>query len=210
MNPGVALRSAASLMVLSLSACGGSSSGSSGPPVSVTLDSTSVSYTALALGARSITVTPDPNAFTFVNLSSQSAVVKVGAPATGGIEEVSYTPSDATHGGLTFTFAAPSDVGVGQHVTMVEAQVCLDTGCANQVALHAEGDLHRERFGDGERCERLYHDPPPRTTDTDAGRERSADGAVSRHRPERGNARGDRRGSRSGLRHGQLLRAAVR
>jgi hypothetical protein len=117
--------------VLSLSACGGSGSG--GPPPAAALDSTSLTYSALALGAHTITVTPDPGAFTFSNFSS-GPVVRVSAPATGGIQSVSYTPGAAGHGGLTFTFAAPSDVGAGEHQSVVQVQVCLDTNCMSQVA----------------------------------------------------------------------------
>jgi hypothetical protein len=102
----------------------------------VELDSTSLTYPAFALDASKITVTPDPNALTFGNFSS-GPIVKVSAPTTGGIESVSYTSSADHHGGLTFTFAAPSDVGVGQHATLVDIKVCTDTGCANQVASYS-------------------------------------------------------------------------
>jgi hypothetical protein len=101
----------------------------------VTLDSTSLSYQALAIDQYAVTVTPDPTAFTFTNFTAPP-FVNLSAPTTGGIDTLVFTMSDATHGGITFTFKTPSQLGAGSYTTPVTVTVCLDSTCANQVATY--------------------------------------------------------------------------
>jgi hypothetical protein len=117
------------LALMALSACGGSAST---PAPAATVDTSKLTYSALVLDGRAITVTPDPSAFTFSNFSS-GPVVKITAPKDQGVESVTYAAVDATHGGLKFTFAAPQTLGLGQYVTPVSIAVCLDTACMQQV-----------------------------------------------------------------------------
>jgi hypothetical protein len=102
----------------------------------VTLDSNTLSYQALAIDQAPVTATPAPTAFTFTNFTAPP-FVKLSAPTTGGIDGLDFTMSDATHGGITFTFRKPSQLGAGTYTTPVTVTVCLDATCANQVATFA-------------------------------------------------------------------------
>lgn len=129
----VRLRLVSLLTVLPLVACGGGSGSGSPASPAATLDSTSQSYSTFVLNGNAVTATPDPGALTFSNFSA-TPVVKATVMSTGGIQSVTFTASDATHGGLTYTFEAPSSIGTGAHDSTVQVQVCVDAGCMSQVA----------------------------------------------------------------------------
>jgi hypothetical protein len=99
----------------------------------VTLDSTSLTYQALAIDNSIITTAPDPSAFTFTNFNFPP-IVHLSAPTTGGINGLVFTMSDATHGGITFTFRPPAQLGAGTYNTSIDVTVCLDSTCVNPVA----------------------------------------------------------------------------
>jgi hypothetical protein len=91
---------AIALVTLSSCAGGGGSSGPPPPPQpTVTLDSSSIDYPALYVENYPITVTPHPTAFTFANFVS-SPNVRLSAPTTGGVNSLSFTMADASHGVL--------------------------------------------------------------------------------------------------------------
>jgi hypothetical protein len=99
----------------------------------VTLDSTTLGYQVLYIEQYPVTVTPDPTAFTFSNFAV-TPFVKLSAPTTGGIDTLAFSMTDATHGGITFTFANPSTLAHNTYTTPVNVTVCLDPNCVNPVA----------------------------------------------------------------------------
>jgi hypothetical protein len=113
-----------------LSACGGG--GSSGPPPppqpTVTLDSASASlaYQSLYVENSAITVTPAPTAFTFANFPA-TPNVKLSAPTTGGINSLSFTMADASHGGITFTLRPPNMLSQATYDTPITVNVYADS-----------------------------------------------------------------------------------
>jgi hypothetical protein len=105
-------------------------SGASSPQV--TLDSTSLTYQALYVDASVVPVTLDPTALTFTNFAV-TPYVMLSAPTTGGINAMNFTMGDATHGGITFTFAAANSLAQQTYTTPVNVLVCLDPKCVNPV-----------------------------------------------------------------------------
>ena len=99
----------------------------------VTLDSTSLTYEALYVDGSVTPVTPDPTALAFSNFA-MTPHVSLSAPTTGGINAMSFAMSDATHGGITFSFAAPNSLAKQTYTTTVNMTVCLDANCVNPVA----------------------------------------------------------------------------
>jgi hypothetical protein len=76
----------------------------------VTLDSTTLTYQALSIDRYAVAVTPDPTAFTFANFPG-SPDVQLSAPTTGGIDNMNFFMSDATHGGIAFTLQDANSLG---------------------------------------------------------------------------------------------------
>jgi hypothetical protein len=106
--------------------------GSTAP--SVTLDSTTQSYSALYIQyAPSVNVNLDPTAFTFANFPGGGPNVTVSAPTTGGVGAPAFVMKDATHGGIQFTFAPPRTLTRQTYTTPVTVNVCIDPNCVNLV-----------------------------------------------------------------------------
>ena len=96
------------------------------PQPTVTLDSTSITYQALYVGPSTITVTPAPTAFTFTDFPA-APNVKLSAPTTGGINSLSFTMTDASHGGITLTLRAPSMMSQSTYSTPITVKVYADS-----------------------------------------------------------------------------------
>lgn len=78
----------------------------------VTLDSTTLTYQALSIDQYAVAVTSDPTAFTFANFPG-SPYVQLSAPTTAGIDNMNFVMTDATHGGIAFTFRTPTLLAPG-------------------------------------------------------------------------------------------------
>jgi hypothetical protein len=75
---------------------------------------------------QQLTVTPDPTAFTFANFVNPPNV-KLSAGTTGGINSLSFTMADASHGGITLTLREPSLLAQGTHDTPITVKVYADS-----------------------------------------------------------------------------------
>ena len=114
-----------------ISACGCSGGGSSGPPPppsqpTVTLASTDLTQQSLYVENQQFTVTPAPTAFTFANFVNPPNV-KLSAGTTGGINSLSFTMADTSHGGITLTLRAPSSLAQATYDTPITAKVYADS-----------------------------------------------------------------------------------
>ncbi len=98
----------------------------------VTLDSTSLNIQALSIDAGDVSATPDPSQFTFTNFTAPP-YVQLSAPTTGGISNLNFVMSDPTHGGIALVMQSPSNLAPGTYNTTIQATVCLDSSCVNQV-----------------------------------------------------------------------------
>jgi hypothetical protein len=117
----------APIALITLGSCGGGGGGSSGMPGPMAkLDSTSLNYQVLYVEQYPVTVTPDPTAFTFANFIA-APNVKLSAPTTGGINSLSFTMADATHGGITFTLKTPSTLSQNAYDTPITVNVYADS-----------------------------------------------------------------------------------
>jgi hypothetical protein len=105
--------------------------GSSAP--SVALDSTTQTYSALYVQNVPVRMSLDPNAFSFANFTG-TPYVQVSVPTTSVIVAPQFAMSDATHGGIIFTFAPPNTLAQNSYSTPVTVTVCIDPNCVNPVA----------------------------------------------------------------------------
>jgi hypothetical protein len=75
---------------------------------------------------QQFTVTPAPTAFTFANFVNPPNV-KLSAGTTGGINSLSFTMADASHGGITLTLRAPSLLAQATYDTPITVTVYADS-----------------------------------------------------------------------------------
>ncbi len=72
------------------------------------------------------------NAFTFANFAVPP-VVRVEQIDAGTEATADYRSTDATHGGVMWTFRAPSLLASGEYVRSYDFRICLDANCVNEV-----------------------------------------------------------------------------
>jgi hypothetical protein len=115
-------------VLVCLVACGGGdgSSAPSSPQPTVTLSSTDLTQQVLYVENQPLTVTPAPTAFTFTNFVNPPNV-KLSAGTPGGINSLSFTMADASHGGITLTLRAPSSLAQATYDTPITVKVYADS-----------------------------------------------------------------------------------